>query len=58
MVQKAVRKANLAVLDDAELVRRVLDRDAEAFRIIMQPASASWRAWCRYSPGACRFKKK
>jgi RNA polymerase sigma-70 factor (ECF subfamily) len=36
MVQRAVRNAGLAALDDAELVRRVLDRDAEAFRIIMQ----------------------
>jgi len=36
MVQPAVRKANLAALDDAELVRRALDRDADAFATIMQ----------------------
>jgi len=36
MVQSAVRKSGLAVLDDADLVRRVLDRDGEAFRVIMQ----------------------
>jgi len=36
MVQSAVRKANLAALDDAELVRRTLDRDADAFATIMQ----------------------
>ncbi|MGO8923957.1 MAG: RNA polymerase sigma factor [Xanthobacteraceae bacterium] len=36
MVQRAVRNAGLAALDDTELVRRVLDCDAEAFRIIMQ----------------------
>jgi RNA polymerase sigma-70 factor (ECF subfamily) len=36
MVQSAVRKASLAVLDDAELVRRALDRDADAFAAIMQ----------------------
>jgi len=36
MVQPVVRKANLAALDDAELVRRALDRDADAFATIMQ----------------------
>jgi RNA polymerase sigma-70 factor, ECF subfamily len=36
MVQSAVRKANLAALGDAELVRRALDRDADAFATIMQ----------------------
>ena len=36
MVQSALRKANLAALDDAELVRRALIRDAEAFGAIMQ----------------------
>lgn len=36
MVQRAVRKAVPADLDDAELVRRVLDRDTDAFAAIMQ----------------------
>ncbi len=36
MVQSAARKANLAALDDAELVRRALERDADAFAAIMQ----------------------
>lgn len=27
------------------------------FRAGVWSASASWRAWCRHSPGACRFKK-
>src|SRR5262249_61420749 len=36
MVQPAVKKTNLAPLDDAELVRRALERDAEAFGAIMQ----------------------
>ena len=36
MVQPKVRRAASAVLDDAELVRRVLARDADAFRTIMQ----------------------
>jgi Sigma-70 region 2 len=36
MVQPAARKANLAALDDAELVRRALNRDADAFATIMQ----------------------
>jgi RNA polymerase sigma-70 factor, ECF subfamily len=36
MAQTALRKAALASLDDAELVRHALDRDAEAFRIIVQ----------------------
>jgi len=36
MVQPVVRKANLAALDDAELVRRALDRDADAFATITQ----------------------
>ena len=28
------------------------------FRAGVWSASASWRAWCRHSPGACKFKKK
>lgn len=36
MVESALRKANLAALDDAELLRRALTRDAEAFAAIMQ----------------------
>jgi RNA polymerase sigma-70 factor (ECF subfamily) len=36
MPQTALNKENLAPLDDAELVRRALGRDAEAFRAIMQ----------------------
>jgi RNA polymerase sigma-70 factor, ECF subfamily len=36
MVQPAVRKSNLAALDDAELVRRAIDRDAGALAAIMQ----------------------
>lgn len=36
MVQPAVRKANLAALDDAQLVRRALERDGDAFATIMQ----------------------
>jgi RNA polymerase sigma-70 factor (ECF subfamily) len=36
MVQSALRKANLAALDDAELVRRTLERDSDAFAAIMQ----------------------
>lgn len=36
MVQSALRKANLLALDDAELVRRALKRDGEAFGAIMQ----------------------
>lgn len=36
MVQRAVRKAVPADLGDAELVRRVLDRDTDAFAAIMQ----------------------
>ena len=36
MVQPAVRKANLAALNDAELVRRALERDGDAFATIMQ----------------------
>ena len=36
MVQPAVRKANLAALDDAQLVRRGLQRDGDAFATIMQ----------------------
>jgi RNA polymerase sigma-70 factor (ECF subfamily) len=36
MVQAKVRRPLPAVLDDAELVRRVLARDADAFRTIMQ----------------------
>ena len=36
MVQPAVRKANLAALDDAQLVRLALERDGDAFATIMQ----------------------
>jgi RNA polymerase sigma-70 factor, ECF subfamily len=36
MARSALKKGALAALEDAELVRRVLARDAEAFRIIMQ----------------------
>jgi len=36
MAQTALKKDALARLDDAELVRHALNRDAEAFRIIMQ----------------------
>jgi RNA polymerase sigma-70 factor (ECF subfamily) len=36
MVQAKIRRPVPAVLDDAELVRRVLARDADAFRTIMQ----------------------
>src|SRR3954453_23671739 len=36
MVQAKVRRPLPAVLDDVELVRRVLARDADAFRTIMQ----------------------
>ena len=36
MVQSALRKASLAALDDAELVRRTLERDSDAFAAIMQ----------------------
>ena len=36
MAQTALKKGVLASLDDAELVRHALNRDAEAFRIIMQ----------------------
>jgi RNA polymerase sigma-70 factor (ECF subfamily) len=36
MVQPAVRKANLAALNDAELVRRALERDGDAFATIMR----------------------
>src|SRR5690349_11661679 len=35
MIQSALRKPNLGGLDDAELVRRALNRDGEAFRAIM-----------------------
>ena len=36
MIQTQAKRAAAAVLDDAELVRRVLARDADAFRTIMQ----------------------
>src|SRR6476469_11015621 len=36
MTQPQARRAAAAVLDDVELVRRVLARDADAFRTIMQ----------------------
>jgi RNA polymerase sigma-70 factor (ECF subfamily) len=36
MAQSPRKKDALLVLDDAELVRHALDRDAEAFRIIME----------------------
>jgi len=36
MAQSALKKDALRALDDAELVRRALDRDAEAFGVIMQ----------------------
>ena len=36
MIQTQGKRAAAAVLDDAELVRRVLARDADAFRTIMQ----------------------
>jgi RNA polymerase sigma-70 factor (ECF subfamily) len=36
MVQPAIRKGRAADLDDAELVRRALERDPDAFREIMQ----------------------
>jgi RNA polymerase sigma-70 factor, ECF subfamily len=36
MAQSALKKDALSALDDAELVRRTLDRDADAFAVIMQ----------------------
>jgi len=36
MTQHQVKQPALAVLDDAELVRRTLARDPEAFRVIMR----------------------
>jgi RNA polymerase sigma-70 factor (ECF subfamily) len=36
MVQSALKKDALSALDDAALVGRALDRDVEAFRVIMQ----------------------
>jgi RNA polymerase sigma-70 factor (ECF subfamily) len=36
MTQPQPKRPTSAVLDDAELVRRVLERDADAFRMIMQ----------------------
>jgi RNA polymerase sigma-70 factor, ECF subfamily len=36
MAQSAVKRGIPAVVDDAELVRRALDRDPDAFRMIMQ----------------------
>ena len=36
MTQPQARRVAAAVLDDVELVRRVLARDADAFRTIMQ----------------------
>jgi RNA polymerase sigma-70 factor (ECF subfamily) len=36
MTQSALKKDSVLALDDAELVRRALARDVEAFRVIMQ----------------------